>query len=249
MVITPKEIVKKERGLFKMSSISTISSSIASYYFQNDLSKVSNSNKKETDDRSLLTAVLNSANQISNMDGDTLELSETATATNSNAAFDFKDFLDKIKNGTVTESDLKEAQTALSQTTLPGTSDPIGSFLEKVKEGTVTESDLTSIQETLKQGPPPPANGFGDKMKTFLDKVKNGTVTSDDLASMQEILNQAPAGPQNSPESSSADKTDPLKVFLDKVKNGTVTTEDLTAMQNVLNEMASSSGESSAPSF
>lgn len=189
-----------------MSSISSISSSLTSYFFQNNLSKVSNTSQQD-EESSLWESLISSANLISNIDGDTFELSSSSSATNSNASFDFKSFLDKVKNGTVTESDLEEAQTALSQTELPGSSDPIGSFLQKVKEGTVTESDLNDMQVTLNQAPPPPPppppgaekasddsssseSSSSDLIKDFLDKVKNGTVTQDDLTTIQTLLNQ-----------------------------------------------------------
>ena len=78
-------------------------------------------------------------------------------------------FLDKVKNGTVTESDLTDLQELLTSiqeesdsteeasTTTSDTSsikDSVESFLDKVKAGTVTEDDLTDLKNTLDQMPP-----------------------------------------------------------------------------------------------
>lgn len=110
---------------------------------------------------------------ITNIDGDSFKLSGAGNTwrgslqgsdDNSNA-LDLKNFLDKVKNGTVTQDD-------------------IAALKEK----------LNSIQETAGAAPPPPPkddNGLGADIKSFLDKVKNGTVTDDDLKALQSELNQA----------------------------------------------------------
>ena len=102
-----------------------------------------------------------------NSDGDTVQLSMPP---------DIKGFLDKVKDGTVTEDDIKEMQDKLvefeknAQTQLASNSNAvqrptdgpdIKSFLDKVKAGTVTEADLSNMKEQLakvdqQNGSPPP---------------------------------------------------------------------------------------------
>ncbi|HWQ62462.1 MAG TPA: hypothetical protein VN521_09140, partial [Negativicutes bacterium] len=107
---------------------------------------------------------------ISNIDGDSFVLSAAGQSRGSlpvgmesdSSALDLKSFLDKVKNGTVTQDDL-----------------------DAMKE------KLNSSQVSANQAPPPPPQGAGDQIKTFLDKVASGTVTDADLEEMQTWLSQA----------------------------------------------------------
>ena len=133
--------------------------------------------------RSILPAYTNSTTQASstasgqnvsnrrkatfeNSDGDTVQLSMPP---------DIKGFLDKVKDGTVTENDIKEMQAKLVEfeqsaqaqsasnsnaASRQGDGPDIKSFLDKVKAGTVTETDLSNMKDQLakaeQQGGPPP---------------------------------------------------------------------------------------------
>jgi hypothetical protein len=101
-----------------------------------------------------------------NSDGDTVQLSMPP---------DIKGFLDKVRDGTVTDNDIQEMQDKLvefeqsAQAQLASNSNAasrqgdgpdIKSFLDKVKAGTVTETDLSNMKDQLtkadQQGGPPP---------------------------------------------------------------------------------------------
>lgn len=153
-----------------MSSLSSISS-----YYYNTLLNTQNTSASKTDSSTddtndLLLALLSDDNTQTNIDGDTFKLSSSTSASNSNISYDFRgnssdsirSFLDKVKNGTVTASDLESMKTTLTQipqgpppinnsSSASDSQDVIGSFLNKVKDGTVTESDLTNIQTLLNQ--------------------------------------------------------------------------------------------------
>ena len=83
-----------------------------------------------------------------------------ATAASSVDSTDVKSFLDKVKAGTVSDSDLSSMQTALtklqeqygsSSSSLAKPDDEISNFLDKVQSGTVTADDLSSMKTTLSQ--------------------------------------------------------------------------------------------------
>jgi hypothetical protein len=69
-----------------------------------------------------------------------------------------KTLMDKVKDGTVTEADLKEMQATLSDS-----------------------SDFTTVSVSSKDS----KNSFFSEMSSFLDKVKNGTVSETDLSDMK----------------------------------------------------------------
>lgn len=89
-------------------------------------------------------------------------------------------FLDKVVNGTVTDTDLEEMQTYLQNLSTES-----------------TESTTTGTQMAPPPPPPPPpasedsSDSTGDDtIKSFLDKVANGTVTDTDLQNMQIYFQQ-----------------------------------------------------------
>jgi len=179
----------------------------------------------------------------------------------------FQSFLDKVKNGTVTDDDLEKMKEEMSSSQMqmfppppmqmPGAAgngqmplnisgiDLGGGSLGITNTGRVSSTSGGSSTDSL-------------TLQSFLDKVKDGTVTEDDLTEMQGILEEmdqnGPQGakmppppmgmmgfyPDNSTESSDSDSTDSLTLqsFLDMVKDGTVTDEDLTEMQSLLQMFA-----------
>lgn len=192
---------------------------------------------------------------------------------------DIQSFLEKVKNGTVTDDDIKQLQAELKQasqasgasqtasaTASTSSSSDLGSdiksFLDKVKDGSVTTSDIQSMQAELQQAGPPPgpspasnsdsgSASLKTDIKNFLDKVKDGSVTQSDIQSMQTELQQAQqTGGSDTTKhhhhheggsgSSSSFGTD-LTSFLDKVANGTLTDSDLTAFQSELQQQSSAS--------
>lgn len=179
---------------------------------------------------------------------------------------DIKDFLDKVKDGTVTQNDLTKMQTELQEmdqsqntgstqstssvnSTQNNSTDFIKSFLDKVKSGTVTQDDLTNMQTELSQdqpagSPPGGAGAPNSGIKDFLDKVKAGTVTQDDLTKIEAELqqmdqNQESGSTQSTSSVSSTqnNSTDFIKSFLDKVKSGTLTQDDLQSMEAQLQQI------------
>lgn len=139
---------------------------------------------------------------------------------------DIKNFLDKVKSGTVTQSDIQSLQSELQQATPQSNS----------AQGT-TNSTL------------------GSDLKSFLDKVANGTVTSTDLQNMQTEMQETQktagtgsaqghhhhhhhsGGDSSSSSSSSSSLDSDLSSFLDSVANGTVTDTDLKNMQTELQQV------------
>ena len=122
------------------------------------------------------TTATTSSQQISgiaNIDGDSFVMSGAGqtrgsllTGTeNDSSALDLKSFLDKVKNGTITQDDLDAMKEKLNSTQTAGAMAP---------------------------PPPPPqgADGTGDQIRSFLDKVAAGTVTDEDLTAMQTWLSQ-----------------------------------------------------------
>ena len=139
----------------------------------------------------------------------------TATDASSVDSTDVKSFLDKVKAGTVSDSDLSSMQTALtklqeqygtSSSSLVKPDDELSNFLDKVQSGTVTTDDLSSMKTTLSQasnnmekhfGPPPPGGkppqgkndgGALGQIDDFLSKVQEGSVTDSDLTTIQALL-------------------------------------------------------------
>lgn len=138
--------------------------------------------------------------------------------TNASRGSEVRDFLDKVKNGSVTNDDVSNMQSLLQQnslnttTTNTNSSDLFGSFLNKVASGTVTDSDLTTMQSKLQALGQHKAHGghghhglraaaqtsddstvssddvFNTTLQTFLGKVASGSVTDNDLSSMQTTL-------------------------------------------------------------
>ncbi len=238
-------------------------------------SLLNNTNRVQTSSATKATTSSQQVGGIANIDGDSFVMSGMGQARgsvlvgteNDSSTLDLRSFLDKVKNGTVTQDDLTAMQEKLNsmrenagaQAAPPppppppqgGEGDQIKTFLDKVAAGTVTDEDLTAMQTWLSgatqssQGTDGTENP-GDQLKTFLDKVAAGTVTDEDLTAMQSWLSQAqmqappppPPPPQGTEGASSSG--DQLKTFLDKVAAGTVTDEDLTAMQTWLSQTAQS---------
>jgi soluble cytochrome b562 len=193
--------------------------------------------------------------------GDTFELTSAAAVSTANtygsdSVSFLQEFLEKVKNGTVTESDLSGMQDKLSSmsqqlvtiNTQQSVSDTSGlkDFLEKVQSGSVTAADLKDMQtELLQMQQSSSANettSLGDisALKSFMEKVKQGTVTDSDLKDMQEQLNQMQQISSNKPKYHGMAKGNDaleIKSFLDKVKNGTITDSDLEHMQAKLTEL------------
>jgi len=146
---------------------------------------------------------------------------------------DIKNFLDKVKSGTVTQSDIQSLQSELQQATPQSNS----------AQGTTNST-------------------FGSDLKSFLDKVANGTVTSTDLQNMQTEMQQTQqtagtgsaqghhhhhhhsGGDSSSSSSSSSSLDSDLSSFLDSVANGTVTDTDLKKMQTELQQVQQQSSNS-----
>jgi hypothetical protein len=111
---------------------------------------------------------------LSNSDGDTAQLSSSGMAGmppmmgNDTTASDIKSFLDKVANGTATDTDLKNMETELEQA-----------------------SSSTASSTTASTSSSTGATDIGTDIKSFLDKVANGTATDTDLKNMQTELEQA----------------------------------------------------------
>jgi soluble cytochrome b562 len=239
-------------------SISSLNRYESLYNIQSNYSNTNNADKSQVDQ------TLNGLGQtIKIAKGDTFELTSSTAdgATNtydSNDSF-LQDFLEKVKSGTVTDSDLSAMQNKLSSMSqqlvamntqqdvesMTGTSD-IKDFLDKVRSGTVTDTDLKDMQTKLLQiQQASNTNGttsLGDisDLKSFMEKVKGGTVTDSDLKDIQDKLNQMQQTSSNKPKyygmAKGNDALD-IKIFLDKVKNGTTTDSDLEDMQAKLTEL------------
>jgi hypothetical protein len=157
------------------------------------------------------------ASQVSTLNSGSSSSSSTDQVDLSDDYLSFQSFLDKVKNGTVTDDDLSEMQDAMNTS------------------GQMMMPPPPSIQ-TSGTGSSEESNAIG----SFLDKVKNGTVTSDDLTNMASVLSKVSSSSSADAETVSSTDNDnqaTFKSFLDKVKNGTVTDDDLTQMQSLLEEM------------
>lgn len=195
------------------------------------------------------------------------------TSTSDSGSSDLTSFLDKVKDGTVTDTDLQNMQAQLQQymqqssvqnsgyTSNSGNSSDsdMKVFLDKVASGTVTSTDLTTMQQELQQasqsGSTQNSSTVAD-LKTFLNKVASGTVSSSDLTAMQQELQQVSqsggahkhhhhhGGAGNSSTSSSSSNVADLTSFLDKVANGSVSETDLQNMQSELQQWQGQSASS-----
>jgi hypothetical protein len=144
----------------------------------------------------------------------------TAGSTGSSSSdirSDIQSFLGKVKDGSLTQSDIQTMQTELQQAGPPSGPSPdavddngvdslkadIKGFLDKVKDGSVTQSDIQTIQQELQQDQQQSGSSgahrrhqqeggssFGSDLSSFLDKVANGTITDADLQSFQSELQQ-----------------------------------------------------------
>ena len=170
------------------------------------LAKVKNGTVTQ-DDIQKLEAELKQAAQASGTQ--TASSTSSTSSSSSDLRSDVKNFLDKVKDGSVTQSDLQSMQTELKQAAPPsdaaqgaGNSD-FKSFMDKVANGTVTSTDLQKMQTQLQQmqkaggahghhhhGGGDSSSSFGSDLSSFMDKVANGTVTDTDLQSMQSELQQ-----------------------------------------------------------
>lgn len=110
-----------------------------------------------------------------------LASSDFGETNNQDSSLAIMNFLDKVKSGTITESDLADIQELLSQ---------------KVSDDAVSDSSVASYSM---MPPPPPiqaANGssFGNdsqlSIESFLAKVQSGSVNESDLSQMQEFLSK-----------------------------------------------------------
>ncbi|MEI6100225.1 MAG: hypothetical protein WCP73_00175 [Eubacteriales bacterium] len=155
--------------------------------------------------------------QKTNQASSSVSGSNTSTTDQMDLSEDYMNFLDKVKNGTVSDDDL-----------------------------TKMADEMSSSQIQMPPPPPMQMTGTGssestDAIGSFLDKVKNGTVTSDDLTNMESVL--ANIGSSSSVDSNTVSSTNSssseitFQSFMDKVKNGTVTDDDLTQMKSLLETM------------
>ena len=221
-------------------NVSSINNS--AWWYQLNALKKASANTDSTTDTTTTTTASTSQSITMNSDGDTFELSgnapppppppgpppangaqsDSATDSSTNSSSDLiREFLDKVADGTVTETDLDSIQKYLLQlqanstdsTNNAGNSngavhhrgDALKAFLDKVADGSVTEEDLSSMQSFLQQmqqnmvgGTSAASNSNStagqDQLETFLEKVAAGSVTKDDLASMQTFLQQLQQG-------------------------------------------------------
>ncbi len=166
---------------------------------------------------SLYGSTYGSGSQVSSASSGTGSSGGTDQVDLSEDYLSFQSFLDKVKNGTVTDDDLTKMQ-----------------------------EQMNASSQMPPPPPPMQMTGAGegeetDTIGSFLDKVKNGTVTTDDLTNLQAVL--ANMGSSNTDTVSSSDSGQlTFESFLDKVKDGTVTEDDLTEMQSLLEEMDENAG-------
>lgn len=187
------------------------------------------------------------------------DLSSTSTSedevTLSSDYEEFKSFLDKVKDGTVTEEDLASMQELLSTTDLQSMMPPPPPPMP-TDSADAGSTEVSSVGASTVSGSSQDSTNM-DSISSFLDKVKEGTVTEDDLTEMQDLLTamdeqgiQMPPpmppmmgiSPTSSEDSESSDETsildssdlETLMSFFEKVKEGTVTEDDLTSIQELL---------------
>jgi soluble cytochrome b562 len=222
------------------------------------------SNTKNADSSQVGQTLEDLGQTIKLANGDTFELTSstldgTTNTYDSNSSSFLQDFLKKVKNGTVTASDLSNMQNKLGsmsqqliamsmQQSVASTTDTSGinDFLNKVQSGTVTNTDLKDMQTKLLQmqqaSNTNETTSLGDisDLKSFMEKVKDGTVTDSDLKDMQDKLNQMQQTSSNKPKYHGMAKgNDALEIknFLDNVRNGTTTDSDLKDMQAKLTDL------------
>jgi hypothetical protein len=182
---------------------------------------------------------------------------------------EFREFLDKVKEGTITDDDLASMQELLNTTDLQSLMPPPPPMPSGQAEGTGVEG-IGSVGAGMVSASGQ-ANDYADSITSFLDKVKEGTVTQDDLADLQDLLIQMDEegmgmcppmppmmGPPPDPDedgetdastvsATQSTNMDILLSFFDKVKEGTVTGDDLTEIQNILlNQESFWAGETEA---
>ena len=166
---------------------------------------------------------------------------------------EFKLFMDKVKDGTVTDEDLASMQELMNttdiQSMMPLPPPPDSSEGIAINgNGLVGAGMVDGSSED---------NMDASSIMSFLDKVKEGTATEDDLAEMQDLLTEMEeAGVQMRPPmpppvmgmsqtsggsddentiwGSGGTDLQALISFFEKVKEGTVTEDDLTEIQNLL---------------
>ena len=189
-----------------------------------------------------LTSTKNSSGstETTSRDTDVSEISEEG--------YQLKSFMDKVKDGTVTETNLKEMQETLSSSSefskMSASSDSsdLSSFLKKVKNGTVSESDLAEMKDKIAQmegqigqrggapqkmggkppagGPPPGGPPPGDAPSTGEEKDASSSIQGSSLTSIADLT-------ASSSSSSSSDEEDEDK--LDANGDGTVSMEEYAA--------------------
>lgn len=189
---------------------------------------------------SKLLAELRSGNtekaQKSSADGQvSFEVSEDMDISQiSEEGLQLKNFMDKVKAGTVTESDLKEMQNTLSSSSEYGIVKNPGKaveddftaelklFLDKVKNGKVSESDLSDMQTKLAEM----ENRIGSKV-AVQPKGKAAIASAPELNSAHSMPGPAvQSGKMNSlPKTSDSESSDEL----DANGDGVVTTEEYLA--------------------
>ncbi len=170
------------------------------------------------DDIQKLQAELKQADQASGSS----QTAANAGSGSSGIGSDIRSFLDKVKDGSVTQNDIQSMQAELQQAGPP--------------PGAAQGTDNST---------------FGSDLKSFMDKVANGTVTSTDLQKMQTELQQmqqkaggAHGHHHHGGGGSSSSLDSDLSSFLDKVANGTVTDTDLQSMQSELQQNQQQSASS-----
>ncbi|NPV89147.1 MAG: hypothetical protein HPY50_00030 [Firmicutes bacterium] len=173
------------------------------------------------------------ANRLTSADGDTFQMSPKAmmggmSSRQSGNGVDLGSFLEKVKNGTVTDEDIENLKAQLTEAA-------------DQAESTAGSGESTEVKD------------LRDSIKELLDKVKDGTVTEDDLSEMKDLLanTQASAslagmppmggGPPPMGPPPSDENREAIGSFLDKVKAGAVTESDLTDLQELLTSMEEAS--------
>jgi hypothetical protein len=140
-----------------ISALNTIQSILPSYVNSSTQAAQSDSTQTEKSRRKAM---------FENIDGDTAQFS---------IPVDIKGFLDKVKDGTVTDEDVKAMQAKLVE------------FEKQAQTQLAANANGAS------------RNSEGPDIKAFLDKVKAGTVTAADLNTMKEALSKADSDLANRP--------------------------------------------------
>jgi hypothetical protein len=157
------------------------------------------------------------------------------TSTNSSSSFalhpsDFNVFMDKLKNGTATDSDLQNIETELKP---GGELNPIASTQNADNSNTSSSSDLHT------------------DVKNFMAKLINGTATDSDLQNIENELKQVTATQTTNSTNASSNGSDlrnDLKDFMTKLKNGTATDSDLQNIENELKQVTATQNSDSSNS-